>query len=140
MKRYLLDSNALNLFVFRRGGVYQRTLAARRSGAVIGTALPVVAEILGGTWASDTAAKNLPKVNQALATLRFWPFDLAAVREYGRLFAELRRDGVQMQVMDRMIAAIALTLPNCTVVTSDSDFSRVPGLRVEDWSELPPAP
>lgn len=41
--------------------------------------------------------------------------------------------------MDIMIAAIALTLGNCTVVTTDSDFARIPGLDVIDWT-LPPPP
>jgi len=38
-----------------------------------------------------------------------------------------------MQVIDMMIAAIALSLGNCTVVTTDSDLSAVPGLSVENW-------
>jgi tRNA(fMet)-specific endonuclease VapC len=33
-----------------------------------------------------------------------------------------------------MIAAIAFTLGNCTVVTKDSDFSAIPGLTVENWA------
>jgi tRNA(fMet)-specific endonuclease VapC len=39
-----------------------------------------------------------------------------------------------MQQVDIQIAAIALTLGDCTVVTGDSDFSAIPGLDVEDWS------
>jgi tRNA(fMet)-specific endonuclease VapC len=38
-----------------------------------------------------------------------------------------------MQKIDLMIAAIALTLGNCTVVTTDSDLTAVPGLTVENW-------
>jgi predicted nucleic acid-binding protein len=33
-----------------------------------------------------------------------------------------------------MIAAIALTLPDCSVVTSDTDFSAIEGLKVENWA------
>jgi tRNA(fMet)-specific endonuclease VapC len=139
MRRYLLDSNALNLFVYRRDGVFERAVDARRSGAVIGTGVPVVAETLGGTLASATWEVNLPRVEQVLSTLRLWPFDVQAAREYGRLYAVLRRVGVRMQVVDLMIAAIALTVPNCTVVTSDSDFTRVPGLTVESWGGVPGA-
>ena len=36
-------------------------------------------------------------------------------------------------VVDTMIAAIAMTLGNCTVVSSDSDLRAVPGLNLEDW-------
>jgi predicted nucleic acid-binding protein len=32
------------------------------------------------------------------------------------------------------IAAIAITLGNCTVVSSDQDFKAVPRLKVEDWA------
>lgn len=33
-----------------------------------------------------------------------------------------------------MIAAIALTLGSCTVVSADSDLAAVPGLPVENWA------
>ena len=42
--------------------------------------------------------------------------------EYGRLYAALRRAGRPMQVVDMMIAAIARTLGNCTVVSADGDL------------------
>jgi len=35
---------------------------------------------------------------------------------------------------DIQIAAIALSLGNCTVVTTDSDLSVVQGLSVESWA------
>ena len=38
-----------------------------------------------------------------------------------------------MQVIDVMLAAIALSLGNCTVVITDSDFSDIPALKVENW-------
>jgi tRNA(fMet)-specific endonuclease VapC len=40
-----------------------------------------------------------------------------------------------MQVVDVQIAAIALSLGNCIVVSKDSDLAAVPGLIVEDWSQ-----
>lgn len=39
-----------------------------------------------------------------------------------------------MQVIDIMVAAVALSLGNTTVVTTDSDLSAVPGLPVENWA------
>jgi tRNA(fMet)-specific endonuclease VapC len=39
-----------------------------------------------------------------------------------------------MQQIDIMIAAIAISLGNCTVVTADTDLSAVPGLPVENWA------
>lgn len=47
----------------------------------------------------------------------------------------LRRAGTEIGRMDVLIAAIALTLPNCVVVSNDADLLRIPGLTVENWRE-----
>jgi tRNA(fMet)-specific endonuclease VapC len=39
-----------------------------------------------------------------------------------------------MQTVDTMIAAIAFSLGDCTVVSADSDLAAVPGLTVENWT------
>ncbi len=135
MSKYLLDSNAVADCIFQRRGVDQRAILARRQGHVIGTALPVVAEILGGIEYSQTRERNLPILNRKLALFRLWPLTLDVAREYGRLFAELRRMGRPMQIIDMMVAATARTLSDCIVVTTDSDLLAVPGLRVENWAE-----
>jgi len=47
--------------------------------------------------------------------------------------AELRRVGRPMQTIDMMLAAIAMSLGDCTVVTCDSDLFAIPGLSVVNW-------
>jgi predicted nucleic acid-binding protein len=59
-----------------------------------------------------------------LPAFRIWPFNEAAAREFGRLAALLKQMGRPMQQIDIQIAAIALSLGNCTVVTKDSDRKR----------------
>ena len=135
MSKYLLDSYAVADCIFQRRGVDQRTMQARRNGHVIGTALPVVAEILGGIEFSATRERNLLILNRKLSLFRLWPFTLDVAKAYGRLFAELRRMGRPMQVIDMMVAATAQTLTDCIVVTTDSDLSAVPGLKVENWAQ-----
>lgn len=133
MTRYLLDTNAAADCMFRRHLVDERVKAARRSGHAVGIGIPVLAELLAGVEASARRDKNLDVVNRHLRLFRLWPFTADAAREYARLFAELRRIGRPMQVMDLMIAATAISLGSCTVVTADSDFSAVPRLSVENW-------
>jgi tRNA(fMet)-specific endonuclease VapC len=43
--------------------------------------------------------------------------------------------GRWMQIPDMQLAAVALTLGNCTVVSTDSDLRAIPGLDVEDWTQ-----
>jgi tRNA(fMet)-specific endonuclease VapC len=93
-----------------------------------------MAELLAGIECSASREKNLEIVNRNLRLFRLWPFTDEAARIYARLFAQLRQAGRPVAVMDLMIAAIALSLGNGTVVTSDSDFSAIPGLRIEDWT------
>lgn len=139
MTRYVLDSNALNAFVNRHEPLSGRVRSARVSGARVGTCEPVVAEVYFGLQLSTSRVVNLRRFEQGLRLIWCWPFDRRAAREYGRLAAELRRVGRPMQVVDMMLAAVALSLGDCVVVTTDSDLSAVNGLRVANWM-LPEAP
>jgi tRNA(fMet)-specific endonuclease VapC len=134
MKRYLFDTNALSDFINNRRGVRDLARDAKRAGGRIGTCFPALAELYYGIEYSSTRETNHKLVRAALGELTLWPFDLSASQEYGRLFAQLRRIGRPMQHVDVMVAAIALTLGNCTVVTTDADLAAVPGLRTEDWT------
>jgi tRNA(fMet)-specific endonuclease VapC len=137
MKRYLLDSNAVTALIARRERFADRARAARDRGDRLGTCELVVAELYYGLEFSASRAENTVRVERALSGLRVWPFDRRAAREYGRIAADLRRRGRPMQAIDVMIAAVAMSLDRCVVVTTDSDLSAVPGLAVEDWT-LPP--
>jgi tRNA(fMet)-specific endonuclease VapC len=137
MKRYLLDTNAASDFIYSRRGVVERATEARSSGSIIGIGMPVLAELLGGAEHSGNPVRSLAILNRNLRTFRLWPFNIEAARIYGRLFAEMRRIGRPIEAMDLMIAATAFSLGNCAVVTSDGDFSAVPGLVVENWITNP---
>ncbi len=82
---------------------------------------------------SSSRNANILRLYRGLRLIRCWPFDRSASEVYGRTSAELRRRGRQMQVIDVMLAATALSLGNCTVVTTDSDLSDIPCLKVENW-------
>jgi tRNA(fMet)-specific endonuclease VapC len=137
MKRYLLDTGIASDYINRRRGVYERAREARTQGHRIGITTPVLGELWYGIESSDTRARNAGRLERHLAHLTIWPHDVAAAEEFGRLFAELRRLGRPMQQIDVQIAAVALSLGNCTVVTKDSDLSAIPGLDVEDWTVEP---
>ena len=134
MTRFLLDTNAMGDFINRRRGVDIRVHKARATGGVIGTCEPVVGELFFGVEYSVTRDKNWKRLKRALSGIFSWPFDRAAAEEYGRIAAELKRTGRMIQPVDIQIAAIALTLRNCTVVTRDKDLSAISGLTIENWA------
>src|SRR5580765_712243 len=133
MRRFLLDTNIAADLIEKRGNVPERARAAQRDGDRIGICIPVLAELFYGVEFSSSREKNLNKLMRAKAGLTNWPFDERAAAEFGRIRAELRRAGRPMQVIDMMIAAIALSLGNSTVVFTDSDLRAISGLKVEDW-------
>jgi tRNA(fMet)-specific endonuclease VapC len=135
MTRYLLDTNALADAIFRRRGVHVKAEEARLRGAKLGSCFPAVAELLGGIENSSTRDSNLVIVNRLLSSFRLWPFELDQAREYARLYAVLRKAGITIGHIDLMIAATARILGKCTVISSDSDLKRVPGLSVENWAD-----
>jgi tRNA(fMet)-specific endonuclease VapC len=133
MKRYLLDTNSAAHCIFRRKNVHNRVKEAKTAGAKIGIGMPVLAELLAGIENSASREKNLAVVERHLRLFRLWPFTADAARVYARLFAVMRKAGRTIGAMDLQIAAIALNLGQCTVVTCDSDLLAVPGLSVENW-------
>ena len=134
MRKYLLDTGIVSDHINGRHDVPDRVRDAARRGNRIGIGSPVLAELVYGIEYSDNRDRNMQALRLALPTLTLWAFDQAAAFEYGRLFAELRRLGRPMQTIDIMVAAIAITLGNCTVVTKDSDLAAVPGLTIENWA------
>jgi len=137
MKRYLLDSGPAGDLIEGRHGIRERRASEKALGNDVGLAYPVLCELLGGAAKSNNPKRHTKIVLRELADLKLWPLMLEAVREYGRLFGVLSQIGRMMQQIDIQIAAIALTLPRCTVVTYDSDLSAVPGLNVENWRTTP---
>lgn len=133
LTRYLLDTGIASDLINQRNGVLEKAVGLRSQGHVIGLAMPVVAELAHGIEASTSCEKNRELFLKALGALRVWPFDLKAALEYGRIRAELTRIGRPIQAMDIQIAAIALTLGRCVLVTKDSDFGFIPGLVYENW-------
>lgn len=59
--------------------------------------------------------------------------DLASAELAGQLRARLRLAGTPIGEYDLLIAGIALANKLALVTHNTSEFSRVPGLQVEDW-------
>ena len=74
------------------------------------------------------------KVASLFASLPCEPIPEAAGDQYAHVKRETERKGARLDENDLWIAAAALSL-GATLVTTDSDFERVSGLRLEDWTQ-----
>jgi tRNA(fMet)-specific endonuclease VapC len=68
-----------------------------------------------------------------LAPLKILPFDEECIWVYGKLRAQLEKKGQTIGPLDTMIAAHALALNVLLVTNNQKEFSRVPGLKIENW-------
>ena len=91
------------------------------------------AELRYGVARKPAAMRRRASVESFLADVLILPWDSAAARTYGELRAAQERKGRPLSAEDLMIAAHALSL-DLALVTHDSVFGFVDGLKTEDWT------
>jgi len=129
---YLLDTNACVELLNERDTPIAQKLARIVPQAVVVCSV-VKAELYHGAYKSNKREANLKLLARFFQRFTSLPFDDSAAEEYGRLRALLQKQGKLIGPNDLLIASIALA-NNVTLVTHNTDeFSRVPGLQMEDW-------
>jgi tRNA(fMet)-specific endonuclease VapC len=133
---YLLDANAWIALFRRKSGKVLDELE-RHPDTEVALCPIVIAELWYGACRSDPAyrAENKRLVDDLRAKYASVPFDDAAALDSGELRAYLAAVGQPIGPYDLLIAAIART-HNLTLVTrNQAEFSRVPGLTIENWED-----
>ena len=76
------------------------------------------------------AYDRMAKIVNDFALMQMLPFDDAAAAEFNRL----KSQRVQLGAMDLRLAAIGLSRDFVILTRNFADFSKVPGLKYEDWT------
>ncbi|MBA8822598.1 tRNA(fMet)-specific endonuclease VapC [Ochrobactrum sp. P6BSIII] len=92
-------------------------------------------ELIYGAEKSAHPEKNLAVVEGFAARLEVLSYDEAAANHTGQLRAELARSGTPIGPYDQLIAGHARSRGLIIVTNNRREFDRVPGLRVEDWTD-----
>ena len=130
-RRYLLDTNILSdLIRDPQGPVAQRISATGES--MICTSIVVAAELRFGAEKSGSSTLA-DRIDLLLSALEILPLETPADRHYGAVRQQLARQGTSIGPNDLLIAAQALALDLTVVTANVQEFSRVPGLGVENW-------
>jgi tRNA(fMet)-specific endonuclease VapC len=131
---YLLDTNVcIEVIRSRSQPVVDRIRSHPVGQIAIGTV--TVAELEHGVAKSSHQTKNKVALLQFLAPFEILPFDQAAAQKYGIIRHDLESRGERIGPMDLLIAAQALAADLTLVTNNVSEFTRVRGLRVEDWTQ-----
>ena len=130
---WLIDTNCWISYLKGKNLAFAQRLVATPASQVLVCA-PVLAELLHGTCKYHEPTERKLRVYRTLAPYRCLAFDETAAASFAVIRHDLETKGQIIGPYDLQIAAIAQT-HDLTVVTNNlSEFARVEGLRVEDWS------
>lgn len=129
--RYLLDTGLLSdLIRHPQGTVFNRIASVGED--TICTSIIVAAELRFGAEKSGSP-RLVARVDLILSALDVLPLEPPADRHYGQIRQQLARQGTPIGPNDLLIAAHAVALDLTVVTANTREFSRVPGLRIENW-------
>ncbi|WP_313014791.1 type II toxin-antitoxin system VapC family toxin [Brevundimonas sp.] len=127
----MLDTNAVSDLMYDPLGPVGQRMAMVGTGDIC-VSLIVVAELRFGV-AKSGSARLAAQLDRVLSGLSVRAWDAPADQVYGDIRADLHKSGQPIGANDLLIAAHALAL-DCVLITDNvREFSRVPGLRVENW-------
>lgn len=132
--KYLLDTNTCIELLKKKDANLVARIKMEGPGQICLCSV-VVGELLFGVERSAPShqAANLAKVEELRENFPSLSFDDEAAQEYAKIRAHLAALGTPIGPNDTQIAAIARTNRLILVTHNTGEFSRVPGLSLEDW-------
>jgi tRNA(fMet)-specific endonuclease VapC len=92
-----------------------------------------LAELLHGAEKSRQPERNISVVEDFASRLEVLDYTAQAAAHYGDIRATLEKSGDMIGVNDLHIAGHARSKGLVLVTNNEKEFSRVPGLRIENW-------
>jgi len=130
--RFLLDTDTCIYALKHNPAVLKRLLAQSRED--IAVSVITEAELRTGAAKSTSGAKTLRLVENFLRPLSIVEFTSNDAASYAQVRAKLERTGTPIGPLDTLIAAQAVARKLVLVSKNESEFSRVVGLRLENWT------
>jgi tRNA(fMet)-specific endonuclease VapC len=131
---YLLDTNILSDMMRNPEGIaaqqFHKVLAVD-DGGIVCTSVIVQYELLFGLR-RQTHPRWMTHYLRLMDSVIVKPLEPQTARHYADLRTQLEQLGTPIGANDTLIAAHAMSL-DATLVTAGAEFTRVPGLQVENW-------
>ena len=128
---YLLDTNILSDLVRHPAGKIAQRIEAVGEERVC-TSLVVAAELRYGAYKKGSVRLTI-QLEVVLSALDVLPLEQPTDDRYAKLRTALEHAGTPIGPNDMLIAAHALALGLILVTANVNEFSRVPGLALENW-------
>ena len=127
---YLLDTCIMIPLFKGKNGIQERIVSVGIGRCCISEL--VLAELLVGAYKSGRRSE-MECIRFARETFTVLPLSSEILDAYARLRARLEAPGLRIDRLDLLLAATALENDAVLVTHNVQHFSRIPGLRTEDW-------
>lgn len=134
--RYMLDTNVISDMVRNPDGLAARRVSSLDDDALCTSAI-VASELRYGLRKSGAVALAR-RVEAVLGEMEILSYDAPVSFAYAQARSTLEKKGQPIGATDLFIAAHALSLDLTLVTANMREFSRVEGLKVENWLEDAP--
>ena len=133
MIKYMLDTN-ICIYIIKQKP--QNIIESFRQVQVaeIGISTITLSELEYGVMKSAKPEQNKIALAQFVAPIEISAYDDVAAQHYGSIRAHLERQRTPIGSLDILIAAHALSMGSVLITNNESEFKRVPNLRIENWA------
>jgi tRNA(fMet)-specific endonuclease VapC len=129
----MLDTDICIYTIKRKPTRVLQRLEELQPGMVVLSAI-TFAELMNGAKKSQYVEENLDRLRALSELIEVLPFDIHAAIAYGDVRSHLEKNGVIIGANDLLIAAHALSLDMTLVTNNEREFTRVEGLKIENWT------
>lgn len=131
---YLLDTNIIVYLRMKRPEIVARRILALAPSEA-GISIITLGELRFGIEKSDDPQAGERQLAELMEFIPVIELPESAAREYGRIRAELERQGARIGNNDLWIASHAMAASLVLVTNNEREFRRVRGLKVENWAK-----
>jgi tRNA(fMet)-specific endonuclease VapC len=130
----MLDTDICIYTIKRKPASVLSHLERRQPGTVVMSVI-TFAELINGAKKSHYVEDNVRRLNALSELIEVLTFDKKAAMVYGDVRSDLEKRGLVIGSNDLFIVAHAMSLGLTLVTNNQREFSRVNGLKIENWVE-----
>ena len=133
MIKYMLDTN-ICIYIIKQKPENVIERFRQTSVSDIGVSSITLSELEYGVMKSAKPEQNKLALAQFIAPIEIYAYDDVAAQHYGKIRANLERQGTPIGSLDMLIAAHALSVDSLLITNNESEFKRVSNLKIGNWT------
>ena len=128
----ILETSFIIDFLRNEANAVSKIQKLRQENIPIQITTPSIFELWSGASSLEKSERQKNNLAMFIQEQLIIPLDAESAEKAGKIDGTLVKKGLQIQAEDCMIAGIAIK-NNISLLTKDSDFKRIDGLKIEEY-------